>query len=100
MRHAANESLAGWSTHQLQLNSWPLRANIESGLRKGQEASPMFANCGLAVPPTLIQLPANPGSEAGTKHKGGDDGRNFTKKIEHTVRLQRSPSWVRWRLPT
>lgn len=55
-RHAANESLAGWSTHQLQLNSWSLWANTKSGLGKGQAAYPVFASCRMARLSVFTQL--------------------------------------------
>lgn len=84
MRHAANESLAGWSTHQLQLHSWPLQTNIESGLRKGRAASPMFAYCGLAWLLIFTLLPDNPFPKTGkgtrTKQKAGNDGRKMGKQ--------------------
>lgn len=83
VRRFANKSLAGWSTHQLQLNSWPLQANTESRLRKCQAASLIFAYCGLARLPPLYSAPRQFVSQNKEgdqdKQKAGNDGREVEK---------------------
>ncbi len=76
VRHAANKSIAGWSAHQLQLNSWPLWANAESRLRKCQAASPMFAYCGLAWLPLSDAAVWQPVSQ----HREGNQDKTKSRK--------------------
>lgn len=82
--HAANESLAGWSTHQLQLNSWPLQSKTEKRLGVLPHVCQMWV--GMAT--DVIQLSGNlvpkTGTEIGTKQKAGNYGRDYG--ISNTIK--------------